>query len=58
LSFCGGPSSTDNKTFEIPYSESVKKLKKLRYIGNTSLPLEKKSDLSKIDQKQGGTDVT
>jgi len=31
-------------------------MKKLRNIGNTSLPLEKISDLDKIDQRQGGVD--
>jgi len=36
----------------------VVQVKKLIKIGNTSLPLEKESDLSKIDQKQGGTDAT
>jgi len=29
-------------------------LQKLRYIGNTSIILEKISDISKIDQKGGG----
>ena len=31
-------------------------MEKLIKIGNTSLPLEKKSDLSKIEKEQGGRD--